>query len=113
MKTSRLLGAVAVVFVLVMAALLARGGGESTTEGPKLYNAKCASCHGKDGSGATAMGKKLKLRDLRSSEVQKQPDQKLYDIIAKGKGKMPPNEKKLTQEQMKDLVAYVRQLAKK
>src|SRR5258706_2509401 len=33
-----------------------------------VYKAKCAGCHGADGSGQTAMGKAMKLRDLGSAE---------------------------------------------
>ena len=34
-----------------------------TDVGADLFEAKCASCHGADGKGDTAMGKNLKLRD--------------------------------------------------
>lgn len=77
------------------------------------YKAKCASCHGLDGSGNTVTGKKLKVRDLRSAEVQKMTDAQLQAVIAKGKGKMPAYEKALGAEQVKQLTAYTRQLAKK
>ena len=39
-----------------------------------LWKSKCATCHGVGGLGDTPMGKKLKLRDLRSPEVQKMSD---------------------------------------
>ena len=32
-----------------------------------IYAQKCASCHALDGSGNTAKGKELKLKDLRSA----------------------------------------------
>ena len=35
-----------------------------------LYAKNCASCHGKDGSGATKMGKKAGARDYRDAKVQ-------------------------------------------
>src|SRR5437879_1036068 len=78
-----------------------------------LYGKKCAMCHGLDGSGGTPMGKQFKLRDLRSAEVQKQTDAQLQTLIGKGKGKMPAFEKDLGADSVKQLVAYVRQLAKK
>jgi cytochrome c553 len=78
-----------------------------------LYASKCATCHGLDGSGNTATGKKMKLRDLKSAEVQKQTDSELEKIIAKGKGKMTGYEKSLGAETVKQLVAYTRELAKK
>lgn len=61
-----------------------------------LYTAKCAMCHGADGSGATPMGKSMKLRDLRSPEVQKMTDKELFAVTAGGKGKMPAFKSKLS-----------------
>ena len=78
-----------------------------------LYKTKCASCHAADASGSTPMGKKLNVRDLRSPDVQKQTDAQLTEITTKGKNKMPAYEKKLTAEQIKELVACIRELGKK
>ena len=78
-----------------------------------LYKAKCAACHGADGKGETAMGKANKLRDLGSPDVQKQSDEDLSGIITNGKNKMPTYGKSLKSEQVKDLVAFIRSLAKK
>lgn len=78
-----------------------------------LYKAKCAMCHGADGSGNTAMAKKLGIRDLRSEAVQSQSDAALLGIITKGKGKMPPYDKSLGADKCKELVAYVRKLGKR
>jgi cytochrome c oxidase cbb3-type subunit 3 len=74
------------------------------------FNSKCAACHGKDGSGNTATGKSLGLRDLRSADVQGQSDAQLAAIIGKGKGKMPGYEKTLGADAVNGLVAYVRSL---
>jgi cytochrome c6 len=78
-----------------------------------LYKAKCAACHGADSKGETAMGKKFGLRDLASPEVQKMSDDELTTIIADGKDKMPIYKKSLKPEQIRDLVGYIRSLAKK
>jgi mono/diheme cytochrome c family protein len=82
-------------------------------DGPTLYKAKCAMCHGPDGKGETPMGKKLNIRDLGSPEVQKQTDAELTTIMSKGKGKMPPFEAKLTAEQIGQVLAHIRELGKK
>src|SRR5712692_8727143 len=107
-----------VVKLAVGAAALAAAGAlsaplpaEETSEG--LYKAKCASCHDPDGSGNTPMGKKLGVHDFRSEEIQKMSDEQLTEITAKGKNKMPGYEKSLKPGQIKDLIAYIRQLAKK
>lgn len=80
--------------------------------GPDLYKAKCAACHAADGSGNTTMGKKLNIRPLGSVEVQKQTDAQLTQITAKGKGKMPAYETKLSADDIKALVAHIRTLKK-
>jgi mono/diheme cytochrome c family protein len=78
-----------------------------------LYKTKCAACHGADGKGETTIGKTNKMRDLASDDVQKQSDADLTAVITNGKNKMPAYGKSLKPEQVKDLVAHVRSLAKK
>jgi mono/diheme cytochrome c family protein len=80
--------------------------------GNDLYRAKCVACHGADGSGDTPMGKKFKIRDLGSADVQKQSDEELQNIIAKGKPPMPGFDKTLDAARIQQLVAYVRTLKK-
>ena len=82
------------------------------TPGESLYKAKCATCHGADGKGETPVGKMYKLRDLGSADVQKQSDAELTSVIEKGKNKMPGYGRSLKEDQIKDLVAYIRTLAK-
>ena len=90
-----------------------KGGGKGNAkEGETVFAGKCATCHGKDGSGSTPVGKNLKVRDLRSDEVQKQTDAQLLDIIAKGKGKMQGYEKALGPDKIQDTIAYIRTLKK-
>jgi cytochrome c6 len=83
-----------------------------TGDGAETFKAKCAACHGPDGTGSTAAGKALKVRDLTSSEVQAQTDDQLFAIISKGKGKMPAFDKSLGADKCKELVAYIRTLKK-
>ncbi len=52
--------------------------------------------------------------DLRADAVQKQTDAQLTDSITNGKGaKMPAYKGKITDDQIKGLVGYIRDLAKK
>ena len=74
------------------------------------YKSKCAVCHGADGKGDTAMGKKLGVRDFHSPEVSKQSDTELFKITKEGKNKMPSYNGKLTDDQIKSLIKYVRSL---
>src|SRR5437867_8647184 len=84
-----------------------------TNPAEDLFKSKCASCHGPDGGAKTTMGTMLKIRDLKSDDVQKQTDADLHQIIAKGKNKMPAFDGKLRKEQIDQLVGFIRQLAKK
>jgi cytochrome c6 len=59
--------------LLVAAAFAAATLNAGAADGAAIYAKKCASCHGKDGKGATAMGKKLKVKDMtvtKPSEAQ-------------------------------------------
>lgn len=96
--------------ILIAAPSAFAGGGGS--DGAAIYKAKCAMCHGPDGAGQTPMGKNMKLRDLRSAEVQKQTDAELVKWIADGKGKMPAYKGKLTPADIDALVAFIRTLKK-
>jgi cytochrome c5 len=79
----------------------------------ELYKTKCAVCHSADGSGDSAMGKKTGAHDFRSPEVQKMTDAQLIEVTTQGKNKMPGYDKKLSADEIKGLVAYIRELAKK
>ena len=70
----------------------------------------CASCHGKDGSGATTMGKKLGVKDY--TKEQGFSDADATKAIKSGAGKMKGFGDKLSDDDIKALVAYVRGLKK-
>lgn len=106
------------VAVLALAAMTWSAGARTAApavfeDGKAIFSAKCASCHGMDGSGNTAKGKEFKLKDLKSAEVQKMSDAKLYELTSKGKGKMPGYEKSLGKDKINAVLAHVRQMAKK
>ena len=107
---SAILVAVATVLATVwmfMPASQLRASSQST------FDAKCSMCHGKDGSGNTPMGKNMKVPDLRSKAVQSKSDAALADVITKGKGVMPAYGSQLSKSEIKQMVTYVRHLAKK
>jgi mono/diheme cytochrome c family protein len=78
----------------------------------------CAACHAKDGSGDTTMGKKNGVKDYRDAKVQAEfSDSKAADIIKNGvteggKTKMKGFKDKLSDDEIKALVGYVRSLKK-
>jgi len=75
-----------------------------------LYKSKCQVCHGPDGKGDTLAGKKVGAKDLHSPEVVKNSDAALFDVVKKGKEKMPAYNGKLTDDQIKALIKYIRSL---
>jgi cytochrome c6 len=97
----------------IVAIFLLAPRANSQGAGEKIYKAKCATCHGADGTGATPAGKATKARDFCSDEVKKETDEEWAEIIAKGKNKMPAYDKKLTDAEVKDVVAFIRGLCKK
>ena len=82
-------------------------------DGAGLYNKKCAECHGKDGRSHTFRGKHSHSRDLADAQWQDQvTDERIYNSIANGKGKMPAFGKKVSEADLNSLVTYVRSLKK-
>ena len=109
MKTIRLkvfatMTAIAVVFLLALSA-------QAQNASETIYKAKCATCHGADGTGS-AMGTKMGAHDLAAAAVQGMSDTELTDIITNGKGKMPKYGASLKPEDTKGLVAYIRTFKK-
>ncbi|MDQ2973842.1 MAG: cytochrome c [Acidobacteriota bacterium] len=77
----------------------------------ELYLKQCASCHGKDGRARTLKGKLKHARNLTDAQWQDSvSDERLFNSINNGKGKMPAYGKKLSQQEIEALVAYVRAL---
>jgi len=101
---------------IVAVAVFCLGGvvvsAQDKASGEKVYKAKCAMCHGPDAKGETAAGKTTKARDICSDEVKKETDAAWTDIIVKGKNKMPSYDKKITDAEVKDVIAYMRSLCK-
>ena len=101
-------GVVLAITLLWMPALKA-----ATNGGQDIFKSQCALCHGADGSGDTQIGKTLQAADLGSADVQKLSIADLTKIVHDGKNKMPSFKDKLTAQQIKDVIGYVRTLARK
>jgi cytochrome c6 len=80
--------------------------------GADTYKAKCAMCHGPDGTAATPMGKMMNIPSFKDPSVVKSTDAALVGITKDGKGKMPAYSGKLTDDQIKDVVSFIRTLQK-
>lgn len=106
-------GFVAGAALAVFFAMTPQAKAVSTAKGKDTYDAKCAMCHAKDGSGNVPMGKSLRVNDLRSKAVQRKTDKELADIISNGKSPMPGYGSQLSKTEIDDVVAYIRELGKK
>jgi len=96
------------VVAVVLAMLALPLASFAADQAADLFKSKCAMCHGPEGK-----GKMAGTKDLGSAEVQKASDADLTAAITKGKPpKMQAYEGKLTADQIKSLVAYVRTFKK-
>lgn len=82
------------------------------TNGSDIFKTKCQMCHGPDGTADTPAGHAIKAPSFKSPAVIKAPDADLIAILKNGKGKMPAYAGKLTDDQIKAAVAYIRTLQK-
>ncbi len=119
-----LLGGVGLAATLVWGILLPRGVvTPATTQAPRgrsLYDAHCAVCHGPtgkgDGPGASVV--RQPMRDFSHAAAMRQvTDRFLIDMIKKGSSQfgrsnaMPAWGMKLSDEEIRAVVAYIRSLA--
>jgi mono/diheme cytochrome c family protein len=101
------------ISILIVAPLSARAADAKTN-----WANNCAQCHGPDGKANTKMGKILSAKDLTDPSVQASfTDAKAAEVIKNGvkqngKTTMKAFAGKLSDDEIKALVAYVRGLKK-
>ena len=74
-----------------------------------LYKAKCQGCHGTDGK-ASVVGKKLGAKDFDDPDVVKLSKAQLGTIVSDGKNRMPAYKDKLSDEEIKALARYIKEM---
>jgi mono/diheme cytochrome c family protein len=84
----------------------------SSDNGKTVFHDNCSTCHGENGTADTPVGKQLKAKNLQSAEVQKLSDQKLTFVIKNGSGAMPKFKDGLSDEEVRDVIVYIRILGK-
>jgi mono/diheme cytochrome c family protein len=115
MASTRLLCACGLVLAGLIAGKVAATAAPTPVQedAKQVYLNKCAVCHGEDGKGQTAKGKKLKMKDIRSPEVQKLTPAQWADAIIKGSGQdMDAFGKELGEDMSRKLADYMRELSK-
>jgi cytochrome c553 len=91
---------------------------EPSKEAVKNWRTNCLSCHGADGKGETKAGRKSKAKDLTDATYQASfSDDQAFKSIKEGLKKdgkelMKSYGEKLTDEEIKELVAYSRSFKK-
>jgi mono/diheme cytochrome c family protein len=107
------------IILVIIAILLAVFSFSARAADPKTNWAnECAQCHGPDGRANTKMGKQLSAKDLTDPKVQASfSDAEAARVIKAGvkqggKTTMKAFGGKLTEDEIKALVAYVRTLKK-
>ncbi|HSP45488.1 MAG TPA: cytochrome c [Chthoniobacterales bacterium] len=106
------------ILALAVSLLLASSLSLRAADAKANWDANCAQCHGKTGNADTKMGKTLNAKDLTDAKVQAEfTDAKATESIKNGvkengKTTMKAFGGKLTDDEIKALVAYVRTLKK-
>ena len=113
------LGMLTAVFAVLFIASATKTEGRMNVPAPvpgdakATFDSKCASCHGKDGRAKSLHAKHVHARDLTDAAWQGNvSDERLFNSISNGKGKMPAFKKKLSDSQIDELVNYVRRFKK-
>jgi len=79
---------------------------EEPTAVTKMWQKKCKKCHG-DGDVATRIGIKMGAPEsLNESTKGKTIDEILESLVA-GKNKMPSFEKKMTEDELREMASYL------
>ncbi len=88
---------------------------ESLAKGKKLYNLDCAMCHGTSGDGKGDMASDIKnVTDFTNPEsLKNRKDGELFYAIRNGKGDMPPEGDRAKDDDIWNMVNYVRSFARK
>lgn len=84
---------------------------EAASTGAQLYAQHCVKCHGKDGRAKGIKGKLSGARNLADADWQNRvTDERIFNVISNGKGRMPGFGKKVSEPEVDLLVQQVRSL---
>src|SRR5918999_3251919 len=72
-----------------------------------IFKSRCATCHGKDGRAKTFKAKFNGARNLANADWQETvTDERIFNSISNGRGKMPAFGEKLSHVEIENLVGY-------
>src|SRR5215831_10254435 len=87
---------------------------ERLERGRIIYEQRCLDCHGSEGRGDGRKALSLSPRpgNLISAATSAKSDEDLLKIIANGRTEMPAWKDELSDEQQRDVLAYIRSLVR-
>jgi cytochrome c6 len=92
---------------------IADSKGREVEAGRRIYEAKCASCHNKNGDGKTITAGRFPYANLIDGKWRSDGSRAaIENQVRRGHDPMPRFEGKLTDEEIREVVAYVFQLSR-
>ena len=105
---------VATLLSVASAASVAPAFGADLAKGKAIYMGKCVKCHGEGGKGDGPKAEDLEKKPADytdKAKMAKITDADIKNTVKEGKRPMPAFGNKLTDEQIDDVIAYVRSFA--
>ncbi len=84
------------------------GGGGDAAKGKDIYGQKCAACHGANGEGG--VGPAFVAKDGKQAVAERMSEADHIKVVADGKNAMPAFKGQLTDDDIKNVIAYERSL---
>ncbi len=106
------------LFVMIAVFAAAAAVSVNAADAKENFAKSCAGCHGKEGKGDTKLGQKMEARDYSDAKVQASlKDEDMFKAIKDGYKKgdktiMKPYGEKLSDDEIKALVAHFRSFKK-
>ena len=83
-----------------------------TEQGKRIFQKYCAACHGREGTGEGYRLLGADPANLTSRQTQEKSDEDLLESIHEGQTSMPAWKDRLSKEDRRRVLAYIRSLAK-
>ncbi len=94
-----------IVLLCILPWLPFAGNAGDVFKGQELYQVKCVLCHGEKGEGNL-----INMPNFSRGESIMKPEDELVKVIKNGKGTMPGFVGQLKDQQIYDVIAYIRSL---
>ena len=102
--------------IFALALVLAQATAPALAAQQEIWDKRCVFCHGADGQSHTKKGRQYKAPNFTKARWQKHTtDDEIVSAITDGvpKSKMPSFKEKLTAEEIKSMVPFLRAFAKR